>query len=118
MARYYGLRLRLIAAATAFCGSIAITAAATLAPEQYSGTSTTMSKCECDGTYTVTIGESVVLKHEPAFLLAPVIDPKSIKRDFPVERRARVQPHATGNAIRLTSVAGGRSGLVRQLASR
>ena len=118
MARYYGLRLRLIAAATAFCGSIASTAAATLAPEQYSGTATTMSMCECDGTYTVTIGEVVVLEQEPALLRARVIDSKPIKRDFPAERRARAQPHAVGNAHRRSSVAGGRSGRARQLASR
>ena len=106
MARLYGLRLGLFAAAT-LCATMATAAPASYVNE-YGGTFATASYDQI-----VVVGAAVDL---PSFAMPAVIEHAKVERTFPAYRPRHASPRASGAAVRPTSLAGWRSGRTVRLA--
>lgn len=108
MARSFGLRLGLIAAAITIC-----TISAPAFGDRTFSTQATASTFDVFADFVVISAYD----YQPAFALSAVAERKVIERDYPAFKAVHMSERASRSAVRPSAVAGWRSGRVRHLAA-
>lgn len=109
MARYFGMRLGLIAAAVTLCTATYSATAPASYFDNHSGTATVSAYA--DNVIYVSYAD-----YQSSLKLEAVVEHKQITRDYPAYRSPIAKPQVNIASLRPTSVSGWRSGRVRTLA--